>query len=390
MSKKLRTFVLRERFSELLDPTIEMAEAVPNAQPVSRSSGSDPEYSIETHEVEDGEIADLASESDVRAAGISMPFTLVEPLDAEPADAGGDNWGIKAIGADELDRFAGSGVKVAVLDTGIVDHEAFDGLNPITMNFTEEVDHDINGHGTHCAGTIFGQDVGGRRIGVARGVREPLIGKVLGAGGGGSESIFDAILWAQRNGANVISMSLGIDFPGFQSRLVASGREEVEATSIALQAYRDNVRLFDQISQLFSHNTRINTPLLVAAAGNESNRPRYTIAVAPPSVADDILSVAAIDEDHKVARFSNTLADCCAPGVGILSASHTGGLKTLSGTSMATPHVAGAAAVAAQKMLATTGRFTASELQQAVLAKAVPVPGLSKADAGIGKVMAKT
>jgi subtilisin family serine protease len=317
-----------------------------------------------------------------------MPFTLIKPKDELPSPAVGDNWGIASIKADALDETAGEGAKVAVLDTGIVDHEAFDGLDPIKRNFTAESDEDLNGHGTHCAGTIFGQDVGGRRIGVARGVRKPLIGKVLGEGGGGSETIFEAILWAQSSGANVISMSLGIDFPGFQRRLAMSGYADVEATSIALQAYRENVRMFDKLSQLFSHATVINAPLLIAAAGNESKRPEYSIAVAPPAAADEILSVAAIDSHQNVAYFSNTLADCCAPGVGILSASHTGGLKLLSGTSMATPHVAGIAAVEAVK-LAKSGRFTAQELRQSVLANTTPIPALSKADVGRGKVVVR-
>lgn len=388
MTQKLKTFVLRKKQGTVHTPGPSDHEGIPGAQPVAAPQSAGPVLEIEAHELVAGERAEIETEAETVATGISMPFTLIEPHAVSAAIPDGGNWGIAAIGADTLDEAAGAGIKVAVLDTGIVEHEAFDGLNPVTQNFTQETDVDINGHGTHCAGTIFGQDVDGRRIGVARGIRAPLIGKVLGEGGGGSEAIFEAILWAQRNGASVVSMSLGIDFPGFQRNLVISGRTDVEATSIALQAYRDNVRLFDQISQLFSNAAVINAPLLIAAAGNESYRPEYTIAAAPPATADDILSVAAIDAQNNVARFSNTLADCCGPGVAILSAAHTGGLKLLSGTSMATPHVAGLAAVEAAT-LAESGNFTAQQLREAVLAKASPVPGLGKADIGRGMIMVR-
>ena len=67
------------------------------------------------------------------------------------------------------------------------------------------------------------ENTGNTRIGVARGVQKALIGKVLGEGGGSSATIASAIQWAMDNGANVISMSLGIDFPGYQASLQASG-----------------------------------------------------------------------------------------------------------------------------------------------------------------------
>ena len=70
---------------------------------------------------------------------------------------------------------------VAVLDTGIdPNHVAFNGVNLTRRNFTAEGDDDLHGHGTLCAGTIFGRDVNGLRIGVARGVSDAIIGKVLG------------------------------------------------------------------------------------------------------------------------------------------------------------------------------------------------------------------
>lgn len=394
---KLKSFVLRlpgtnVRNNGGVSPNANPA-AIPGVEAIANTASALNELKVESLDLEEGERVEVADEHDTVAVGISMPFTLIEPKAASAAAlTEGDSWGIASIEADGLDANAGAGVKVAVLDTGIADHEAFAGMNPIRKNFTDEVDYDINGHGSHCAGTIFGQDVGGRRIGIARGVREPLIGKVLGQGGGGSEEIMQAILWARENGANVISMSLGMDFPNFQRLLVGSGLIDVEATSIALRAYRDNLRMFDILSRLFADGVGFNSPLLIAACGNENRHPHpgidpphYEIATAPPAAADDILSVGAIDKNEKIAYFSNTLPDCCAPGVDILSVDHNGGLKAISGTSMATPHVAGVATLEAAR-LSSSGSFTGRELRQAVLSNAKPVAGLSKTNGGVGKI----
>ncbi|MBU0792159.1 MAG: S8 family serine peptidase [Gammaproteobacteria bacterium] len=380
MAEKLKTIILRMPATESTVGPAEETAARPQTELIAHTS-----LRLETQNLEDGERTEVASEQGVLAVGISMPFTLIKPL-AGSAVTPSNNWGIKAIGAEILDESAGAGVKVAVLDTGIEDgHEAFDGVHPTIENFTDETSKDIDGHGTHCAGTIFGRDVRGRRIGIARGVTRPLIGKVLGQGGGDSAAIMKAIMWAQGEGANVISMSMGIDFPLFQQRLVASGRTDVEATSIALQAYRENVRLFDRLSAVFTNALSVNAPLLIAASGNESHRPQYTIAKAPPSEADGILSVGAIDIDQKIAYFSNTGVECCAPGVDILSADYAdlSGLKALSGTSMATPHVSGAAVLHAERLM-QHGPFSAQQLRVEVLAHCVPVPGLSRSDGGRG------
>src|SRR5690606_41473924 len=97
----------------------------------------------------------------------------------EVTPAAGDvTWGVKAMGA-YTSPFDGSGIVVAVLDTGIdPTHPAFAGVNLTRRNFTTAGDDDTHGHGTHCAGTIFGRAVNGTRIGVAPGVTEAVIGKV--------------------------------------------------------------------------------------------------------------------------------------------------------------------------------------------------------------------
>jgi subtilisin family serine protease len=331
----------------------------------------------------------------------TMPMKLIEPLeaDAAPSDAPA-TWGVKAVGADTT-PFTGAGVTVSVLDTGIdADHPAFAGVDLVTKDFTGAGSaEDDNGHGTHCAGTIFGRDVGGQRIGVARGVQKALIGKVLGGPSGGSSDILaSAMLWAADNGANVISMSLGIDFPGWVDELVkVNGLSIPAATSVALEGYRANVRLFEQLTNLLNARASVaQTTIVVAAAGNESKRtgtPAYEINVAPPAAAFGVTSVAALADGAgglTVAPFSNTMATVAGPGVGVFSAWLNGGTKTISGTSMATPHVAGVAALWAERLLGQ-GPLSPVLLQAKLIGSGTFKPlksGTDPVDVGAGLVQA--
>lgn len=310
----------------------------------------------EVHEMAKVEAMELLREPDVVEVARSMPMRLIEPEDAtdseDLAQPGTSTWGVAAVGAD-TSLFDGSNVTVAVLDTGIdASHPAFAGVTLVQEDFTGLRNHDANGHGTHCAGTIFGRDVDGTRIGIAPGVTRALIGKVLDdSGSGTSDMLFRAMQWASNDGAQVISMSLGFDFPGLAERLQQQGYPPFLATSIALEAYRMNLRMFDKLMELQRAQSAFGTgTIVVAAAGNESRRqqdPNFEVSVSVPAVADGVVSVGALAQGDKgmtVAPFSNTNPTVSAPGVGVVSAKAGGGLVAFNGTSMACPHVAGVAA----------------------------------------------
>jgi subtilisin family serine protease len=354
--------------------------------------------SVDVETIDRRDIPALTRDASVVAVAPAVPMKLVEPVavenGAQPAAAGVE-WGISAVGADRS-PFTGNGVVVAVLDTGIDrNHPAFAGVEIIERDFTGEGNGDEHGHGTHCAGTIFGRDLAGRRIGVARGVRKALIGKVLGSRGGSSASIVSAIQWAVENGAHVISMSLGIDFPGLVAELAVELPTEI-ATSRALEGYRQNVQLFERLAALVqARGNGFGQPtIIIAAAGNESMREqdsRFEVAVSPPAVAAGVISVAALGRvpaGLRVADFSNTGANVSGPGVDIISAAPGGGLARMSGTSMATPHVAGVAALWAEK-LRTAGSLNGLLLTSRLIASGVTTnigAGFDPFDVGSGMV----
>jgi subtilisin family serine protease len=282
------------------------------------------------------------------------------------------SWGVAAVGALSASN-EGDQASVAILDTGIdVDHPAFTDIDfsGRLMDFSADgrgvsgTAIDLDGHGTHVAGTIFGRDVESVRIGVAPGIANVFIGKVIGPDGADFEAIKNGIDWAIREGSDVISLSLGMDFTG----LVSQFQEELDipqdiATSKVLQGYRSTIRLFEKYADAIQEQAENGRgAILVAASGNECRRQvskRYTVNCAPPASADGFISVGAVSFDNKqyeIAPFSNTGCRLVGPGVSVLSAGLKKNLVLMSGTSMATPHVAGVCALWTQHLYPNFGR----------------------------------
>ena len=260
-------------------------------------------------------------------------LTEIGVTQPEPEPDEGSTWGLQAVRVPES-AHSGAGVRVAVLDTGFdLTHPDFAGREPVTRSFIDgEAVQDGNGHGTHCIGTALGPlaPEDGPRYGIAH-EGEIFAGKVLSNAGSGSDTqILAGIEWAVEQGCAVVSMSLGAP--------VAPG-----------QAY-------SQVFERAARRAQDAGTLIVAAAGNESNRPASIKPVGHPANCPSILAVAALDPNLRVASFSNRglnpdggQVDVAGPGVDVYSSwPMPTRYRTISGTSMATPHAAGVAAQLAE------------------------------------------
>jgi subtilisin family serine protease len=346
----------------------------------------------------------------VSVADADSVFSLITPKARDASDlttlktAGALRMpeGLLAVNA-HTSQFSGQGVTVAVLDTGIdATHPAFNGKQLVTRDFTGEgtsptdvTDHD--GHGTHCAGTVCGAPVSDVRVGVAPGVTKLCIGKVLGAKGGSLASVVNGMLWAvNEQKASVISMSLGYDLPGNSERLINQfGYDIALATQQAMRLQSDIIKSISTLRAFLEVQALINgtNVVFVAATGNESMRPKYVLDASLP--AAELFSVGAVGWEAngwKVAPFSNGRAQIVAPGVDVVSAAVGGGWATMSGTSMATPHVAGVAALWVEKLRRTGDLSTnPSTLLSNLITSAVRQPLLIDTDVnsiGAGMVQA--
>lgn len=268
----------------------------------------------------------------------------------------------------------GTGVRVAVLDTGAdAEHPDLAGRIALAEDFSGSGGtHDAYGHGTHVAATVGGSGAAsdGTRRGVAPGA-ELLVGKVLGDNGTGSESqVIAGMEWAAEQGADVVNMSLGSD----------AATDGTDPMSLALDAL-----------------TAETDTLFVVSAGNNGESGARTVG--SPGAATAALTVGAVDRDDVLAPFSSrgprhgdgaVKPDVTAPGVGIVAARAQGTTMgtpvderytAASGTSMASPHVAGAAALLAQ---AEPG-WGATALKDALISTALPAQsGDGDGDGGDG------
>ncbi|MFV2057558.1 MAG: S8 family peptidase [Thiohalomonadales bacterium] len=230
------------------------------------------------------------------------------------------NWAEKLLDIPEVwKQTMGEGVKVAVLDTGIdSDHPDLKSAIVESADFTGDGIEDASGHGTHTAGIIGARLNGVGFVGVAPKC-ELIIGKVLDNNGSGTfEWISEGIDWAVQSGADIISMSLG--GPG------------------------STQGLYRAIHLALAKGVHV-----ICAAGNEGSMSQNSIGF--PGRYGAVITVAAHDRNGNRSGFSSRGGelDVMAPGSNIWSTYKDGGYAELSGTSMATPFVAGLAALLISK-----------------------------------------
>ena len=227
-------------------------------------------------------------------------------------------WGVEKIGAPTVWKdIRGEGVRVGIIDTGI------DLSHPDLNNNIKKTGWvldcqniiDDNGHGSHVAGTIAALDNEIGVVGVAPKVEIYAVKAFSKSGRGNISDVIEGLNWCVENKVKVINMSFG---------------------------FKNNKALEKAIKEVYKRNI-----VLVAAAGNSGGNN----SVMYPAGYPEVIAVAASNSDDKVAWFSSggTEVDMMAPGAGILSTYKNGGYKSMSGTSMACPHVTAACALILSK-----------------------------------------
>jgi len=294
----------------------------------------------------------------LRAAAVRSPLP----------DGAHASWGLEATGV-LASRYSGRGVRVAILDTGLdLQHPDFARRAVRSKSFVPGLAvHDRNGHGTCCAGIACGPDRPrrGARYGIAFGA-EPYVAKVLDDDAHGTDgSVIAGINWAVRQGCSVISISLGtpVSEGGGYSRVY----ERIAARALAAGA------------------------VLIAPAGNSSQRPDCISPVEHPANCPSVLAVGALNQNLAPASFSNGrldtgkhVVDIMAPGTAMRSCAPRPTLyQVASGTSTAAPFVAGIAALLAEASPNARG----AALRALILKCARRLPGRARAD-GAGVVRA--
>jgi subtilisin family serine protease len=301
------------------------------------------------------------------ASGTGAASAQAEGVATSFQDTDQFTWGLQAIGVPPT-RFTGKGIKVAILDTGFdLTHPDFLTRVITSQTFSGAPVQDVFGHGTHCVGTACGPQKpasGVRRYGVAS-EAQIFVGKVFNntapRPSAATGNVIAGIEWAMTNGCQVVSLSLGITINQKVMQYETPLRRALQAGT-----------------------------LVVAAAGNNADRPTDPGFVEPPANADAAIAVAAVDRHLQIARFSarssqltgvGGIVNIAGPGVAVFS-SLPGRHGLLDGTSMATPHVAGVAALWAQ-----ASGDTGEALWNRILSSARPLT-LASVDVGSGLAQA--
>lgn len=297
----------------------------------------EPEYFVTVNDLSVDYVRGFRRAVDAMLADANLP-ALQDDDEIDPQVLGA-TWGLTACRVPMSSR-SGAGVRVAVLDTGMaINHPDFAGRQIVGQTFVGQPVQDLHSHGTHCIGTACGPMAPpGTTPRYGIGYQTSIfVGKVLSnSGSGGTGGVLAGMNWAIVNKCAVISMSLGSQSPP-QNAYAAAGRAALN-----------------------------NGCLIVAAAGNAASQ------TGSPANSPTIMSVASLDQNLHPSSFSNFgKIDIAGPGRDIFSSipmPQRYGYK--SGTSMATPHVAGCAALWAQTSPALRGQALWNKL----LATAKPLP----------------
>lgn len=306
--------------------------------------------------VDQAGFAALSQNPGVESVTGAPPISLIRPTKSVRARTTAElTWGLRSLRVPALwaQGFTGKGILVGHLDTGVDDeHPA---LKEAIAKFAEfdflgnEINptpkaHDTDDHGTHTAATIAGRPVSGRHVGVAP--EAALASAIVIEGGNVIARILGGMNWAVRNGVRILNMSLGLR--GF---------------------WED----FLPVTQVL----RARNILPVFAVGNE-----FAGASRSPGNYAEALSVGAHERGGQVADFSCSdrfdrvvdpiVPDLVAPGVNIISARPGGGYQSMDGTSMATPHIAGLAAL----LMQAKPDKSAAEIETAIFQSCKLKPGM--------------
>eukprot|EP00057_Strongylocentrotus_purpuratus_P024046 XP_011678520.1 PREDICTED: proteinase R-like [Strongylocentrotus purpuratus] len=329
-----------------LAPLLENSEPIPGKYIIKLNEEFDVDEMAATVRLSGGNVGNImrdalygfAAELEDDILDIVRRLPAVEYVEQDGVYRAQVTWGLDRVDQRSLplnNRYsshngAGSGKTVYVIDTGVKDsHNDFSGRAKQVVNYAGGSNADCNGHGTHCAGTV-----GSNTYGVAKSVQIRGV-KVLNCLGSGSNSGvisgINYVINAARSSSNLIaSMSLG---GGASTSLDNAVKNLVSA----------------------------GVPTAVAAGNDNKNACNYS-----PARASTAITVGATDKTDKRSSFSNygSCLDIFAPGTSITSTWYTSNsaTKTISGTSMACPHVAGALACygTSSKMLANTSNYKIS------------------------------
>jgi subtilisin len=323
---------------------------------------SDPDRSAALRKLVRRGMLHMGSERSVRGGSLTGTAAAASPSSV------GSCWGVEATGT-LASRYSGRGVRVAILDTGLdFGHPDLTGRVMASHSFVPGLPaDDDNGHGTFCAGVACGpqRPADAPRYGVAYGA-DLCVGRVLDGNADGTDGdVLAGIDWAVRHECAVVSLSLGSP--------VALGDS------------------YPQLYECVAARALAAGTVVIAPAGNLSQRPDRIAPVDHPANCPSVVAVGAVDQDLAVAPFSNGglnaeggEVELVAPGIAILSAAPRPILYQLgSGTSMAVPFVAGVAALLAEADPGARGQALRALLSQTITALCAP-----RRDVGAGLVLA--